>query len=72
MDSPGIEPETVQCECTGIPFTYKPQEEWTYRESNSELIHAMDAVYHLPIGPHAIFAIKYIREAPLSRESKIL
>lgn len=24
VDLPGIEPETVQCECTGIPFTYKP------------------------------------------------
>lgn len=24
MDLPGIEPGTVQCECTGMPFTYKP------------------------------------------------
>ena len=50
MDSPGIEPETVQCECTGIPFTYEPfcgPEE--IRTLNP--FHAMEVRYHYATGP---------------------
>lgn len=56
VDLPRIELGTVQCECTGIPLTYKPDPNEVVMSGPEEIrtlnpFHAMEVRYHCATGP---------------------